>query len=450
MISIIIRTKNEERWIAACLQGVFEQDYRDFEVILVDNGSSDKTKEKALDYNITKVIACPEYKPGLAINMGIRESRGEFIACLSGHCIPTNREWLPNLIRNFGDERVAGVYGRQEPLSFTADSDKRDLSIIFGRDSRIQEKDSFFHNANSMIRRSIWEEIPFDETVTNIEDRVWAERVIQRGNLLVYEPEASVYHYHGIHQDGNMQRCAKVVKILDDLWKDSRNRSYIDVTKPHIVTLIPIKGAVKYLSGRPLISYTIENARKSKYVERVIAAPDNLEAAKIIGGLGVETPFIRDKAYSADYVDIALVLKHCVEKLDELKIFPDLIVSLEATFPFRPSGLIDNLVEILIENGLDTVIAAKRENKSLWKESPDGVKLLDEGLTPRAFKDAAYIGLRGLCCVTHPNLLRQGKIYGERIGIFEVGSSVAPIEVRNGDDYRLAEILIDKMGTLLK
>ena len=70
---------------------------------------------------------------------------------------------------------VAGVYGRQQPMSFSSDNDKRDLVTVFGLDKKTQKKDPFFHNANSMFRRDIWNEIPFDEEVTNIEDRVWGK-----------------------------------------------------------------------------------------------------------------------------------------------------------------------------------------------------------------------------------------------------------------------------------
>ena len=193
MVSIIIRTKNEERWITANLEAVFGQDYKDFEVIIVDNNSTDKTIEKALKFNIAKVVTCKDYRPGIALNMGIREAKGEFIICLSGHCIPVDNKWLSNLLRNIDDVEVAGVYGRQEPLAYTSDSDKRDLSVIFGLDRKVQKKDSFFHNANSMIRRDLWNEVPFDETVTNIEDRVWALKMLHKGYKIIYEPEASVF-----------------------------------------------------------------------------------------------------------------------------------------------------------------------------------------------------------------------------------------------------------------
>ena len=79
MVSIIIRTKDEERWITPCLKGVYSQDYKDFEVIIVDNESTDKTIEKATQFNIDEILTCKNYKPGFALNMGIRASKGENI-----------------------------------------------------------------------------------------------------------------------------------------------------------------------------------------------------------------------------------------------------------------------------------------------------------------------------------------------------------------------------------
>ena len=80
---------------------------------------------------------------------------GDYFVCLSSHCIPVNSLWLETLVKAMDDgSQYAGVYGRQEPMSFTSPADKRDLLLVFGLDRRIQSKDSFFHNANSIIRRS--------------------------------------------------------------------------------------------------------------------------------------------------------------------------------------------------------------------------------------------------------------------------------------------------------
>ena len=443
LISIIIRTRNEERWITQCLNAVFSQDYKDFEVIIVDNESNDSTIKKASQFNIQKILTCKDYLPGRALNIGIKEAEGKYIVCLSGHCIPVNNQWLGNLLRNFNESDIVGVYGRQEPLAFTSDSDKRDLSIIFGLDRRVQQKDSFFHNANSMIRKSLWGELPFDETVTNIEDRIWAEKMLQRGYKLIYEPEASVYHYHGIHHAGDKKRCAGAVRILESLRPETKNNIHVKIENLNIVAVIPVKGEINYLNKKPLIGYTIRQALQSKYIKQVVVSTDNPELAKISSALGAKAPFLRDESHSKDFVDIEKVLQYSMTKIEEMKIFPDLVVHLEEPFPFRTRDLIDNMVAQVIKYGFDSVLAVKREFRSIWREENNRIERIDKGDIPRKYKEPCFIGMKGLCCVTHPEFIREGSLLGERIGIYEVNNPYSHIEVRDEEDFKLAEKLID-------
>ena len=53
----------------------------------MDNCSTDKTVEKAEQFH-PKVVTIEKFRPGAAINTGIKQSRGDIICCLSGHCIP--------------------------------------------------------------------------------------------------------------------------------------------------------------------------------------------------------------------------------------------------------------------------------------------------------------------------------------------------------------------------
>ena len=441
-ISIIIRTKNEERWITQVLNAVFNQRYGEFEIIIVDNKSSDKTVEKAEQFDIKKIVTCEEYRPGKALNMGMREAKGEFIVSLSGHCIPVNDRWLENLLKNFADPKIAGVYGRQEAMAFTSDSDKRDLALIFGLDRKVQEKDSFFHNANSMIRKELWQNVPFNDTITNIEDRVWAQEMLKNGYKIAYEPEASVYHYHGIHQNGNTERCTNVVQILESLH-DTYEYKTIDMKKLNVVAFVPVRGPVKYLNNKPLLAYTLRRALESKYIKRTIVSTDDKELAALAQRLGAEAPFMRDTSLSEKHVDLATVLRYSLEKTEALKIYPDIVVSVEVTFPFRPKGLLDEMILELARHGFDSVIAAKKENRSIWKQKAGRVFQVDEGITPREFKEPGFIGLKGVACITHPEFLRKGNFLGQKIGIYEVKNPYSHLEVRNEEDFKLASHLIN-------
>ncbi|MBD1134934.1 glycosyltransferase family 2 protein [Pelagibacterales bacterium SAG-MED47] len=435
-ISIIIRTKNEERWISKCIDAIQTQKFKNFEIIIVDNKSTDKTIKKAKLCGVRKIISIENYLPGLALNTGIRKSSGDFIVCLSAHCIPKNNSWLTELLKNFKDEKVAGVYGRQIPMEFSKDADKRDLFLVFGLDKKIQIKDSFFHNANSMIRKKIWNKINFDNKISNIEDRIWGQEVIKKKYKLIYEPEASVYHYHGIHQDGNLTRLKNVVNIIQSQDKNF-SQGNIDPNSLNIVALIPSKGKPKKFKKDNLLLYTLNAAKKSKYIKKIIVSTDNYETKKLSINEGAECPFIRPKKLSSEKINLEEVQKFSLKELEKKKIIPDLIIHLEETFPFRDSGLIDEIIETLLKNGHDTVIAAKEENGWLWKENNKKVFLrLDEGDVPRKYKKKSYIGLHGVCCATYPEYLRKGSLLGENVGLFPIKNNLSSLEIRDVKSHK--------------
>jgi len=428
--SVVIRSRNEERWIGLCLKEVFAQEYSNFEVILVDNESSDKTIEKAEVFPIKKVLSIESYRAGKALNLGIEASSGKYIVCLSAHCIPASRKWLGNLISAIEeDPNCAGVYGRQEPMSFSSKADKRDLSIVFGLDRKIQKRDNFFHNANSIIRRSCWDKVPFDSELSNIEDRIWAQQMLSLGHFLLYEPAASVFHYHGIHQDGNEERLNNVVDIIEA--RDEKYRA--GRVSPHalkIAAIIPVRGKSVEVGNQPLLAYTVGAALSSNFIDRVIVSTDDPVNADVATAMGAECPFIRPADLSESHVNLDMVQQYSLNKLEGYGFIADLIVHLEETFPFRPENLIDEMIVELLEQGYDTVIAGKREKGFLWQQDSDKRFIrLDSGDVPGTFKEKTYVGLHGLCCVTYPQFIRAGSVMGNHIGIHDVSDPLCSVEV---------------------
>jgi CMP-N-acetylneuraminic acid synthetase len=446
VISIIIRSKNEERWIRECLHRIQTQTAKDVEVVLVDNHSNDHTMERAKQtYPGLKVITLEDYRPGRAINAGVRASKGEYIAILSAHCLPVNDNWLDTLVADCRDKNVAGVYGRQIPTSYSTAQDKRDLLVTFGLDKRIQRKDIFFHNANSLIRRDVWEQYPFDEEVGNIEDRVWAKQVIDAGHVLIYEPEAAVYHYHGIYQNNDEQRVEGTVRVMEilDQAQPGRDGQPINPAALEIAAIIPVRSKSEVDANEELIRKSIEAAKASNYIDRVILAADDKNIAKQAKGWGAEAPFVRPPELSAKGVRSDEVLKYCLEQLEADSYYPDLIVPLEVTYPFRPAGLLDKLIERLMEFGLDTAIAAHSEHRPYWPKDAEGLVLAEEYAQARQERTPLYVGLLSLGCVTYAEFVRQGSRLGNRIGIYEVDDPFVAIEIREPKDLALLVLLND-------
>lgn len=201
-VSVIVRYNNEERSLGAVMEALSSQifPYGEYEIIGVDNRSEDNSNEIVAKYT-TKILSIDDYHPGKALNMAISKSRGKYISVLSAHTIPASSSWLTTLYEHMGTPDIAGVYGAQLYHIDSKFLDKRDLDIFFRNQSRIENKDSDFWNANSMFPRSVWEKQPFNENVFELEDHHWTKLLLPKGYVIHFEPEALVYHYEHINRN---------------------------------------------------------------------------------------------------------------------------------------------------------------------------------------------------------------------------------------------------------
>ena len=434
LVSIIIRTKNEENWINSCIEAIHKQKYKKFEIIIVDNYSNDNTLKKISKYKL-KTLKIKKFYPGKALNLGIRNSSGSIIVCLSGHCIPKDENWLWSLIKSLKNKNVAGVYGRQEPLSFTNDLDKRDLLNMFGKDRKVQIKDSFFHNANSAIKKTLWNKVNFNEKIQHIEDRYWAEEIIKRKLKIIYEPKASVYHWHGVNHGMDKIRAKEIVQLLDNIKESSDKISKKKIENQNILAIIPKRGKSKLINGVPLIKYTIDSCKKSKYVNEIVVSTDNRLTANQSKKYGAKAPFLRPKNLSENYSHIFDVIQFSYEKLENMKFKYDLVVILEETYPFRKTNLIDKMIEYFYNNKTDTLIAGKLEQRALWNQDykyKDFNLIEEDSFIPRSLKkNKHYIGLFGLCCITLPSNIKSKKIISNNVKIYPVKDHLMSIEIND-------------------
>lgn len=417
-VSIIIRTKNEEAWISKCLSMVFKQRYKNFEVIIVDNQSSDHTIKIANRFKIKKIINIKQFKPGKAINLGIKKSNGFYIVCLSAHCIPKDIYWLENLVKNFKNyKNLAGVYGRQLPLSFTQPIDKRDLLIVFGQDKRIQKKDYFFHNANSIIPKKILDKYPFDQDVTNIEDRVWGKEVIKAGYHIIYEPEASVYHFHGLHK-GNENVRAKgvasvITKVESEIFEDLPLSLKPEQT--NVVAVVPVEINLKKNSKYyKLFLSTIADLKKSKFLKRIYVVSNEKNI------LDNSLHWIdRKKIINNKSIDLNLLMKKILQKIEEKNYFPDLLTYINYQYKYRPKKIYDKLITDAQYMGYDTVFPAYTDYNQMWlKNIDDKYESINLSNKTSSERDPIFRALYGLGCVTSASVLRAGKMVGGKVGIY--------------------------------
>ena len=195
--SIVIRTFNEERHIGSLLTAIEAQSFQDFEIVLVDSGSTDRTLQIAKRHALKiESIDPQEFTFGRSLNRGIEAGWGEIIVIASAHVLPRDADWLAALLAPFEDQQLAMAYGKQRGAEGSQYSEDQHWRLWFPDKSDPDQTSNFSNNANSAVRRSIWQQQPFDEELTGLEDIAWSSWARQQGYKLAYVAEAEVAHLH--------------------------------------------------------------------------------------------------------------------------------------------------------------------------------------------------------------------------------------------------------------
>jgi hypothetical protein len=145
-----------------------------------------------------KIVRIPKsaFSFGRSLNLGCTSARGDVLVFVSGHCIPTDTQWLENLITPIEQNRATYCYGRQVGRACSRFSERQLFKKYFPPTSRIPQEGFFCNNANAALCRQAWQQYLFDEDLTGLEDMELAKRLVDDGAAIAYTADAAVYHLH--------------------------------------------------------------------------------------------------------------------------------------------------------------------------------------------------------------------------------------------------------------
>ena len=214
---------------------------------------------------------------------------------------------------------------------------------------------------------------------------------------------------------------------------------------------IPKKN-IANLAGKPLIDYTIEEAKKSSLIDRYIVSTDDLLIKRHVQSLGLDVPFLRPKYLSDDKATSAAALKHAVlfcEEQDNCKY--DYVVELMCTNPFKKVSDIDNCIKLILSNNVDSVIGVSK----LEEHHPARIKKIENGfirdfivpeLSSRRqdLKPEAFIRNGSIYVINRDKLVKDNYRFGGDKSLAYIMDPPANINIDNKYDLILAEIIINQ------
>ena len=199
-ISVIIRNRNEAEYIGFAIQSCLDH-LNSPEIIIVNDQDNDDSIEIVKLFNNRvkiKIIQCQNYSPGKSINLGVTNSKNDYLLILSGHSQITKIDF-PGIKKDL--EKYFAVFGKQVPIYKGKKITPRYIWSHFNDEkatnmySKIEDR-HFFHNAFSFFKKETLVKYPFDETLPGKEDRYWAQQIVKKKFKYLYYPELEVDHHY--------------------------------------------------------------------------------------------------------------------------------------------------------------------------------------------------------------------------------------------------------------
>jgi cellulose synthase/poly-beta-1,6-N-acetylglucosamine synthase-like glycosyltransferase len=179
--------------------------------------------EVAKGYGVKLVDISPhEFTFGRSLNRGIEVASGDYIIIISAHCYPVYPDWLTQLVTPMQDPQVAISYGKQRGGKTNQYSEHQWFKQYFPDHSIQRQGHPYCHNANSAIRRDLWQQHPFNEALTGLEDLAWGSWAFENGYAISYMAEAEIIHLHDEYPAQVYNRYRREAIAMKQVLPDSR------------------------------------------------------------------------------------------------------------------------------------------------------------------------------------------------------------------------------------
>lgn len=222
LVSIILRSYNEGWALKETLPALRDQDYQNWELIVIDSGSTDGSVELIRKFNprVFLQISPSQYIAPIVMNRGVQIAQSNSCIFLNADATPQGKNWLRKLAEPLLSPRTAAVFGRQIPRPDCKAVFACDYDRCFGENRESAHWEHFFSMVSSGIRKDIWCKRGFNEKLRYAEDDEWTRWAKSQGYDVVYVPDSVVMHSHNYTAEQAYKRSFGDARALAACWED--------------------------------------------------------------------------------------------------------------------------------------------------------------------------------------------------------------------------------------
>jgi rhamnosyltransferase len=222
-VSIIMRSFNEAWALKGTLPALAVQDFKNWELIVIDSGSTDGSQEliRAAQPAHFVQITPKEYNPSRVMNQGMRLAKSEFGIFINADATPQGTNWLRPLVNALQDPKTAACFGRQIPRPDCQAVFANDYDRCFGPNRESAKWEHFFSMVSSGLRKDVWAKRGFREDLQYAEDDEYTRWCKAQGCAVAYVPESVAIHSHNYTAEQSNKRAFGDARAIGKAWSGS-------------------------------------------------------------------------------------------------------------------------------------------------------------------------------------------------------------------------------------
>jgi rhamnosyltransferase len=223
LVSIIMRSYNEAWALKDTLAAIRAQDYTNWELIVIDSGSTDGSQEMIRAAHPAHFIQITpqEYNPSRVMNHGMRLAKSDLCVFINADATPQGRQWLRPLVDALRNPQVAACFGRQIPRPDCDAVFACDYERCFGPQRESAQWDHFFSMVSSGLRKDVWQQRGFREDLQYAEDDEYTRHCKAKGYAVTYVPESVAMHSHNYTPEQSYKRAFGDARAIGKAWTRS-------------------------------------------------------------------------------------------------------------------------------------------------------------------------------------------------------------------------------------
>ena len=379
LITVYITNYNYGKYIKKAINSVLNQTFKDYELIIIDDGSIDKSVKIIKEFQNKKNIKIIFQKnKGLVVsnNLALRLSKAKYIMRLDSDdwLDPHALEIMSNILER--DKKISLIF----PDYYEVDKNGKILRQVRRHNfKKVKLLDQPAHGACTMIRKENLMDIGGYDEEFNCQDGyyLWLKfikkYVVRNVNLPLF--------YYRQHEKSLTKNNKKILFNRSKIISKLQNRE----KKKKILAILPIRGlklnpnslVLKRLKNKPLVFFTIESILASKLIDKLaVTSPDNqlLNIIKKKYKKKIIT-IKRPEEFGLINTELEKTIKHTLKKIKKKNIRFDYIMHSSFRTPFISSQVIEDGINTLQLFNSDKIICVTQETHRYFKHDGSGLKV---------------------------------------------------------------------------